>query len=337
MKIEQFDLSKDILIIAEIGNNHEGSYLLAEEMIGLAAEAGAGAVKFQTIIPEKLVSPDQKERIRQLDRYRLSYDEFEKLFKVARDEGLIFLSTPFDVESACFLDHLVPAYKIASGDNTFLPLIKVIAGTGKPVILSAGGTGIEEIAHTRDFIRQIWKENGIQQEMALLHCVISYPTPREQANLLAIEELKKLVKVVGYSDHTLGIEAAVLSVALGARIIEKHFTINRDHSDFRDHKISSDPEEFSRMVEQIKEAKLVLGTGKKRVMESERANIEAVRRSIVAGCDLKRGSQLEMKDISWVRPGGGLEPGREKDIIGKVLTKSLKRGEKILLEYLSEQ
>ena len=205
MKIENCDTEKEALVIAEIGNNHEGSYALAEEMIGLAAQAGAGAVKFQTIIPERLVSSEQKERIEQLKRFQLTYNEFEKLSKVARDENVIFLSTPFDLESASFLESLVPAYKIASGDNNFFPMIDVIAHTGKPIIVSTGLLDLIEVQKTIEFVKDIWKQNAISQEMAVMHCVTAYPTIPEEANLLAIRELQNLNVTAGYSDHTIGI------------------------------------------------------------------------------------------------------------------------------------
>ncbi len=259
MKIANFDLNKDILLVAEMGNNHEGSYALAEEMIGLAAKSGAGAVKFQTIIPEKLVSSLQKERIEQLKRFQLTYDEFEKLSNVAKKENVLFLSTPFDIESAKFLEPLVPAYKIASGDNNFYPLIEVIAKTGKPIIMSTGLMEFEEVKSSVDFINNVWKKNGIEQDLAVLHCVTSYPTPPEQANLLSIKQLQNLNVTVGYSDHTLGIQAAVLAVALGARIIEKHFTIDKNYSDFHDHQLSADPMEFALLAQKVKETLELLG------------------------------------------------------------------------------
>nr|MBC8484924.1 N-acetylneuraminate synthase family protein [Bacteroidota bacterium] len=193
MKIDEFDLDKDILIIAEIGNNHEGSYTLAQELIGLAAEAGVDVVKFQTIIPERLVSVQQTDRIKQLKRFQLSFDEFSKLSEVAKKEGVIFLSTPFDINSALFLNDIVPAFKIASGDNDFYPLIEVISKTGKPIIMSTGLMNLDEINKSVLFINNIWKENQIKQELALLHCVSSYPTLPEQANLLSIRELKKVL------------------------------------------------------------------------------------------------------------------------------------------------
>lgn len=334
MKIDEFDLDKDILIIAEIGNNHEGSYTLAQELIGLAAEAGVDVVKFQTIIPERLVSVQQTDRIKQLKRFQLSFDEFSKLSEVAKKEGVIFLSTPFDINSALFLNDIVPAFKIASGDNDFYPLIEVISKTGKPIIMSTGLMNLDEINKSVLFINNIWKENQIKQELALLHCVSSYPTLPEQANLLSIRELKKVSDIVGYSDHTLGIEAAVLSVALGVKIIEKHFTLDKNFSAFHDHQLSADPKEMKEMVMRIRAMEKYLGTGEKIPQESELQAVENSRRSIVAGCDLKRGAILKWENLTWLRPGGGLAPGRESEIVGKRLIRSISKDEYILPKYL---
>jgi len=337
MKVGGFDLDRDILVVAEIGNNHEGSYALAEEMIGLAAKAGAGAVKFQTIIPEELVTVMDTERIQQLKKFQLSYTEFEKLSKVAEQEKVLFLSTPFDIESAQFLEPLVPAYKIASGDNNFFPLIDIIARTGKPVFLSTGLADIEEILKTKSFIDDIWSEDGIKQEIAILHCVTSYPVDPEEANLLAIRTLRDRFGVtVGYSDHTLGIDAAVLSVALGARIVEKHFTIDKNYSDFRDHQLSSDPKDLTNLVKKVEETARMLGDGVKCAAMSEKEIALKVRRSIVANRDLDKGSILSGGDISWVRPGDGMPPGREKDIEGGVLKRPVKKGEMIFLKDVSQ-
>jgi len=330
MKIGNFDLDKDILIVAEIGNNHEGSYSLAEEMIGLAAEAGAGAVKFQTIVPDRLVSCTQKDRIEQLEKFRLSYDEFEKLSKVAQEENVLFLSTPFDIESVRFLNRIVPAFKIASGDNNFYPMIEVIAETGKPIILSAGLADLNQIRFTKSFTEKIWNENGIHQEMSILHCVVSYPAPHNDVNLLAINELKKLDVTVGYSDHTLGIEAAVLSASLGARIIEKHFTSDKNFSDFHDHKLSADPGELRLLVQRIREAVDMLGDGEKQIQDSEKGNVDKVRRSIVAACDLAKDTALTSDMLIWVRPGRGIPPGDEYMVLGKTLLREIREGEMVL-------
>ena len=334
MKIANYDTEKKVFIIAEIGNNHEGSYTLAEEMIGKAAEAGACAVKFQTIVPEKLVSISQKDRIEQLKRFQLTYDEFEKLNKVAKHENILFLSTPFDIESVHFLNSIVPAFKIASGDNNFFPLIEVIAQTGKPIIMSAGLIDLLEVRKTIDFILNIWNENAIDQDIAILHCVTSYPTALEEANLSAIKELQSLNVTIGYSDHTIGTEAAVLSVALGARIVEKHFTIDKNYSDFRDHQLSADPNEFSQLVERVEIASKLLGQSRKTVQESEKLVMEKIRRSIVARKDLDENTVLTLDDISWVRPGGGLAPGNEEMVLGKRLKVKVAAGELITLDNL---
>ena len=334
MKIGEINTKEKVLVIAEIGNNHEGSYTLAEEMIGIAVEAGADAVKFQTIIPEKLVSIQQKKRIKQLKKFQLSYDEFTKLSKVAKNEGAIFLSTPFDIDSALFLNELVPAYKIASGDNDFYPLIKVIAEIGKPIIMSTGLMNLDEIEKSVLFIKNIWKKNHNKEELALLHCVSTYPTPLENANLLAINELEQIADIVGYSDHTSGIEAAVLSIAFGARIIEKHFTIDNNYSDFHDHQLSLNPTEFKKMVFQIRIVEKILGSGKKVPTDLELKSKQNIRRSIVANHNLSAGHKIILEDLDWVRPGGGVRPGNEEKLIGKKLNRAMKVGEIIELKNL---
>ena len=338
MKIGDWDLDRNILVIGEIGNNHEGSYVLAEEMIGLAARAGAGAVKFQTIVPNRLVAPSQKERIKQLEKFQLCYDDFEKLRKVAEREKVLFLSTPFDIESAHFLDKLVPAFKISSGDNNFFPLLNVVAQTGKPILLSSGLADMRQITITRDFIQRIWHERGINQELAVLHCVASYPTPPQEVNLLAIKELKdRLGVTVGYSDHTLGIEAAVVSAVLGAHIIEKHFTISKNHSDFRDHRLSADPQDMALLVQRVNEISELLGTGDKVLQPSEKAMESLLRRSIVAKRDLPRDTTICWDDITWTRPADGLAPGKEHLVLGKSLSKQVKMGEPLVPEILYEK
>jgi len=334
MKLESLDTENRVIIIAEIGNNHEGSYTLAEEMIGQAAEAGADAVKFQTIIPEKLVSIKQQERIKQLKRYQLSYDEFAKLAGVAKKEGVIFLSTPFDIDSAIFLNDLVPGFKIASSDNNFFPLIDVISRTGKPIIMSTGLMNLDEIKKSALFIKNIWHENKVKQDLALLHCVTSYPTPLENASLSKIRELDKIAEVVGYSDHTLGIEAAVLSVAIGARVIEKHFTIDNHYSGFHDHQLSANPDDFKELVRRVRTAEIMLGRPGNLVFDTEQEAKQNARRSIVANRNLPAGHILKLEDLNWVRPGGGIRTGDEEKIIGRKLNCALKIGEKIDLKSL---
>jgi sialic acid synthase SpsE len=336
MKIGSLDLDREVLVVAEVGNNHEGSYALAEELVGQAARAGAGAVKFQTIVPRRLVTASQPERLRQLERFQLSQRDFERLSAVARQEGVLFLSTPFDLDSARFLEALVPAYKVASGDNTFYPLLEVLAGTGKPLIVSTGLLDLEQIKQVQDFIAGAWRSKGIQQEMALLHCVVNYPTAPEHANLLAIRALQGLGATAGYSDHTLGIEAAVLAVALGARIVEKHFTLSKTYSEFRDHQLSADPAELRQLVERVRATAVLLGDGRKVLGDHEREIEPKVRRSLAAARPLEKGAVLGGEMLTWVRPGEGLRPGQEGAVLGKALRRSLAEGELISLADCAE-
>lgn len=334
MKINNFDLTQDVFVIAEIGNNHEGSFAQAKKMIEAAAESGVHAVKFQTIIPDRLVSVQDEARLKQLSKFQLSHEDYRKLSKIAEENDVLFLSTPFDVESVAELEAIVPAYKIASGDNDFYPLLDAVAKTGKPLIVSGGLCTYQELEGIRDYIYAKWKDLGINQDLSILHCVVSYPTANDQANLAAIKELSKLGVTVGYSDHTLGIEAAVLAVALGARIIEKHFTLDKNYSDFHDHKISADPDEMRALLAHIKLTQELLGSGTKEPQRAEKEIVSKVRRSIVAKHALSEGQVLSYEDLSWVRPGSGIRPGSEELILGKKLNKALEKGEMIRLEDL---
>jgi len=246
----------------------------------------------------------------------------------------LFLSTPFDIASARFLAPLVPAFKIASGDNNFFPLIDVIARTGKPIILSAGMSELDDIRKTKESIEAVWAETGVSPGLAVLHCVVSYPTAAPDANLAAIRQLASLGVTVGYSDHTLGIDAAVLSVALGARIIEKHFTIDKRHSDFRDHQLSADAADLKELVNRVRQAEQMLGSEAKRILDVEKNLVVAARRSIVAARDLPSGTVLAWGDLEWLRPAGGLPPGSENDLLGRQLVCNVAKGDPIRPEQL---
>lgn len=336
MMIENFDLQSEVLLIAEIGNNHEGKYDLAEKMVHLAAKTKAQAVKFQVFKTEHYVSKKDTARFNRLKSFELTEAQFEKLSKIARSEGLIFIATPFDLDSAKFLESIVAAYKIGSSENNFYPLLRCVAETGKPVIISSGLTDISEIKGSKSFIEKTWRERGVKQELAVLHCVTSYPVNPEEANVGALVQLRDELKcTVGYSDHTLGIDACIIAVALGARIIEKHFTIDKNYSEFRDHKLSADPEELAQLMEKVKQTTVLLGSGIKILQPGERANVSALRRSIVAKRDLKRGHVVSWEDLAWTRPSGGLAPGQEELIIGKTLSQEVHSGDPITLEAVS--
>jgi len=336
MKIESNDSGCEILVIAEIGNNHEGSYGAAEEMVGQAARAGAHAVKFQTFQTEHFVTRADPARFERLQQFELTQDEFARLAAVAEAEGVAFISTPLDLPSASFLAGHVAAFKIASGDNSFYPLIEQVAASAKPLILSTGIADLDHIDLAVQRIDNTWHHIGHDGDLALLHCVASYPVPPAEANLAAISALKARfpTRTIGYSDHTLGIDAAVLSVALGAEVIEKHFTLDKNFSDFRDHQMSADPAELKLLVERTAAARIYLGSGDKHLMDCERAVAPLIRRSIVAGRDLAVGTVLSDDDIGWTRPGGGLAPGSEATVLGRRLNQPLIQGEMIQLEML---
>jgi sialic acid synthase SpsE len=331
MKIADIDLSKQVFIIAEIGNNHEGDFGLAKEMIDRAAEAGADAVKFQTIVPEKLVSPSDTARVARLKTFQFTYDQFAELANHACKVGVVFFSTPFDLESAEFLNTIQPVFKIASGDNTFVQLIDKVAGFGKPMIVSTGLADMDLLDDVHRRIRGIWSAKGGDPGLVFLHCIASYPAPDEQANLGAIHSIATRFNdcVAGYSDHTLGIRAAAMSVAAGARVIEKHFTIDKHYSDFRDHQLSADPKDMAELVSAIRDVTAMLGTGEKAPQPCESDLQVGARRSITAARYLPAGTVLSLADLSWVRPGGGLPPGDEDKLIGHKTGRTFSAGEMI--------
>ena len=337
MKIEHLDTARRVFIVAEIGNNHEGSFAVAQEMIGRAAEAGADAVKFQTIIPERLVCADDKDRLTRLRRFQFSYEQYQELSRQAKEAGVIFFSTPFDLQSANFLNNIQSVFKIASGDNNFFPLIETVASFGKPMIVSTGLADIALIDRLYADIRKIWLKGGLSPGLAFLHCVSAYPVPQEQANLRAIATLKARFPdaVIGYSDHTLGIDVALYAVAAGARIIEKHFTLDKNYSDFRDHQLSADPEELRCMVDSIRKMETIMGSGEKTSQACEEELRNSVRRSIAAAIPIPRGKTLQHDDLTWLRPGSGLPPGEESRLIGQTLRRSLLHGELIALNDIS--
>ena len=330
MRIADLDTAHRALVVAEIGNNHEGRIEVARELVRQAAEAGADAVKFQTFDPDHYVSRSDAARHARLCAFRLTPRQFAELADLARSLGLAFISTPFDLGSADLLAPLVDAYKIASGDNTFYPLIARAADTGKPLIVSCGLSDLGEITRTVEFVQSRWRARQHPGQLAMLHCVSAYPTPPEEANVHAVRTLRERFDCcVGYSDHTLGTEAAVLAVALGARVVEKHFTLDRHYSEFRDHQISADPAEMAELVRRVRLVSTLLGDGAKRPQPSEAAGRDAFRRSIVAAADLPAGHRLTASDLTWIRPGGGLPPGAEDRLLGRALLHPVHFGDRL--------
>lgn len=336
MRIGEWDSGKRVLIVAEIGNNHEGSLPVARELVHRAAIAGADAVKFQTFRTELFVRPSDHTRFRRLKGFELAPSAFAELIEIARGDGLLALATPLDLESARFLGPRLDAFKVASGDVDFFPLIETILGYDLPVIVSTGATELDEVSRTVDYVRErlgdLWRER-----LALLHCVSSYPAPPEQANLRALPALAQAFGCpVGYSDHTIGNEVAAVAVALGARIIEKHFTLDHQHSSFRDHLLSATPAEMADLVARIRYTERILGSGEKIVQPAELDMQSSIRRSIVARRDLSAGHCLEAGDLTWLRPRDGLRPGEEARVVGHRLRRPVRCGESLLADDLEK-
>lgn len=328
MKLGKHDGVSGPLLVAEIGNNHEGSAEVAHLLIRAAAECGVHAVKFQTFKTEDYVSADDVDRFNRLKSFELSVEEFTALSEYAHDLGLAFMSTPFDLGSVETLTPIVDAFKIASGDNDFVPLLRSVCDTDKPLVVSTGLTDLRGSQQIVDLIHGEWELRNHPGELALLHCVSTYPTPGEYANIRAITTLKSIPRCeIGYSDHTIGMTACLAAVALGARIIEKHFTLDKEYSSFRDHQFSADPSEMRALVVAIRELEEILGDGNKRVVPCEKESELATRRSIAAAKHLPKGHRLVLDDLTWIRPRRGLAPGQEDYLVGHRTVRAVVKGE----------
>jgi N,N'-diacetyllegionaminate synthase len=329
MRIGAHDTAQKVLVVAEIGNNHEGNFENAQRLVRAAAGCGVDAVKFQTFRTKWFTSGADPVRFERLRRFELTFDEFAALERLARELRLLFVSTPLDLESANFLEPLVDAFKIASGDNDFWPLIDRVCRSPKPLIVSTGMASLEQLERTRDFVFA----RKAQNDVAFLHCVSAYPAPPEQVNLAVIPLLRDRLRcTIGYSDHAMGADASLASVALGARIIEKHFTLDKRFSDFRDHQLSADPDEMSYIVKHVRAVEVLLGRAEKRLQPAEEPVVVAARRSITAAADLPKGHKLVAENLTWLRPRNGLPPGEEGQLVGRTLKRALAFGEPIRLD-----
>lgn len=327
-----------VFIIAEAGVNHNGSLELAYKLVDAAKEADADCVKFQTYITENDTAVNcekaeyqkteqQESQYELLKKLELSFDDFRKIQEYCKKKEIMFLSTPFDIESLEFLDEIhMPIWKIASSEVENFQLLREMAKTHKPIILSTGMCTIEEISNAVDVL----KKYGAG-EIRILHCNTQYPTPMEDVNLKAMYELKSMFQCdIGYSDHTQGIEVPIAAVAMGATIIEKHFTLDRN-MEGPDHVASLNPLELKEMVQAIRNIEKAIGTGKKVPSNSEKENRIAARKSIFARCEIKKGQKFTEENIIAKRPGGGVNPMRWEEVIGTCAVRNFKRDEMIEL------
>jgi len=321
------------LIIAEAGVNHNGDIRLAEKLIDVAIDAGADYVKFQTFIANEVVTPTGEQadyqsintgvketQLEMLSRLELTDEEFYQLSIYAKKNGIGFCSTPFDQQSVDFLHGLgVELFKVPSGEITNLPLLQKIAGCQMPVILSTGMSVLGEIESAIEVLVNYGLERN---NITLLHCTTEYPAPIDEVNLKAMQTLMAAFNLrVGYSDHTMGIAVPVAAVALGACVIEKHFTIDRSMVG-PDHTASLESEELKLMISSIRLTERALGDGVKRVTSSEKKNIPIARRSLVAKCAIKKGERFNEDNICAKRPGTGISPMRYYDVIGRVASRN---------------
>lgn len=329
MKIGGIDITTRPLVVAEIGANHEGDIEAAKVMIREAARAGADAVKFQTYKAEKVVARTEEARFAHFQRLSLPDSAFVELAAEAKTNGVLFLSTAFDLDAVEFLEPLMPASKVASGDLTFLPLLERVAQKSKPILLSTGMASLKEIQVALDTIQRAAQisRDELSERVVLLHCVSSYPTAPEEANLRAIRRLRDEFGVpVGYSDHTLGILACIAAVAMGACVIEKHFTLQKEGRTFRDHQLSADPADMLELTTSLRTLATMLGTGEKVPMPSEQANRVSMRRSLAARTDIKAGDLISADQLTCLRPGTGLPPSRLQDVLGQVALQDIPAG-----------
>ncbi len=314
-------------IIAEIGVNHEGNMDLAKRLIDEAKEGGANAVKFQTYKAEKIASKESpsywdltKEPTESQYQLFKKYDkfwktEYEALKQYCDEVGIEFMSTPFDVESAAFLNDLMPVFKISSSDLNNKPFIDILCGYGKPIILSTGAAWMWEVEQSVGWIQT----HG--NPLSLLHCVLNYPTADENANLAVISELVRKFPdlLIGYSDHTLPKNMKTLEVAalLGAKIIEKHFTYNKTLPG-NDHYHAMDKEDLKIFLARMETLDVLLGSPHKKPLSSENTSRKNARRSLVAARNIPAGKTIEPEDITWKRPAHGVDPREFENLIGRV-------------------
>lgn len=332
-----------IVIIAEAGVNHNGDIALAKRLIVEAKNAGADYVKFQTFQPEKLVSryapkavyqeksaSKKESQLDMLKRLALSKEEFVELQEFANQQAIGFLSTPFDLDSISFLNEIgIPLWKIPSGEITNLPYLEKIAKTGKPIILSSGMSSMDEVQAAIQIL-----QDGGAGEITVLHCNTEYPTPMQDVNLRAMIGIRETCHVpVGYSDHTLGVEVPIAAVALGAEVIEKHFTL--DHSlEGPDHKASLEPEELKKMISAIRNIEKAMGSGEKIPSASEKKNMSVARKSIVASKTIRKGETFTTDNLTVKRPGSGVSPMLWYNYLGEKSTRDYEADE--LIEPIKE-
>jgi len=332
------------LIIAEAGVNHNGDIKIAFKLIEEAANAGADIIKFQTFEANRLVIDSAKKAKYQLantskkeshyemiKKLELKKDDHFKLIQHCKKNNIEFFTSAFDTESLAFISSLeLSRYKVPSGEITNLPYLKQMGSYNKPIILSTGMSDMQDIKNAIDALEH---SGTSRSKITVLHCSTEYPAPINEVNLMAMLSIKKEFNVdVGYSDHTAGIEVSIAAVALGAKVIEKHITLDKNLSG-PDHLASTEPEEFKKMVTSIRNIEKALGDGVKKPTKLEKDNMLIARKSIVASKNIKKGDIFSYNNLTVKRPGNGISPMYLDSLVGKLASKSFKENEIITAEY----
>lgn len=330
MKLFGKSIDREVAVVAEIGVNHEGNLDAALSLLRLAVEAGADAVKFQSYTPARYASASDPARLERVTRFALDEAAHRRLAEEAGKLNIAFFSTPLTEDWVALLEPLVPAFKIASGDLTFEPVVRAAARTGKPVILSTGLGTIDEIDTAVSWVRHEVGERELADRLVLMHCVSAYPTPITEANIRSVPFMRDRYNLhVGYSNHVIGPEACWTAVALGANLIEVHLTDRKTGRTFRDHELSFEPQELHELVTTLPRIRASLGDYAKVRMSSEAGNLLAVRKGLVASRDLKAGSVLSDADLTYARPAHEFNSSERSQLIGRRLQKDRGRGETI--------
>lgn len=316
-------------IIAEAGSNHNGDINQAKRLVDIAVEAGVDAVKFQTFTGDKLFSKSHPAN-EIVKKYEFKLEWHKEIKEYCDSKEIMFMTTPFQKDAVDLLEELgTEAYKVASGDMDYYSLLDYISNTGKPVILATGMSYMDEVKGAVSRIKQ-----GNTQEIAVLHCISNYPPKDDDINLNVIKTMKEELDMpIGFSDHSMGITVPIAAVAIGANIIEKHFTISRELEGM-DHFYALEPQELKRMVEEIRKVEKAMGNGAKVPVKAEYAERHYARRGIIAACNLKADDVIEEKHLDYVRPVNGIESKYYKEVIGRKVNKDIKEDEAIRWEDL---
>ena len=317
-----FELKK--LFIAEIGNNHEGSFSILKRLTNSAIDAGADAVKFQIFKTDNFQSKKNLTRFNKLKKFEISYDDYKKIFKILKEKKIKIIATPLDLESLKFIGNHVDMIKIASGDNNFFELIGKALKYKKKLIIS---TGLMELNLLNKLLSFLKKKKVNKSHICLMHCVSSYPTDYNDANLSSINYLRKNSNYeIGYSDHTKGIDITKMAISMGVKIIEKHFTLSKNFSAFRDHKLSITKKEFRELNRYFNSYSLAYGNKSKKIIKSEKQNYQGSRRSPYSKSLLNKGHIIKRKDIIFLRPEGYYSFQNFHKILGKTVRKTISAG-----------